>query len=333
MDGTVLITGANGSLALGFAQAFLSLYPNHTLMATVRNTSSEKDPNTARLFDLVSKYPDANVHIEALDLSSLSNVRSFAEKLSTRIHAGEIPRLAALICNAASISLGGGQRFTPNGYESTFQISHLSHYPLVLKLLRSMDVNSGRIVILGSITHYVDKPNPLYSLNTCVPDDIEELVKPGPDPPSLLYDRGFQRYGIAKLANVTFANDLNRRLKKDSNLSNVTALSMDPGGLPSSRGQAEQKKSVRLIFAIINFLMPVLKHLTTNFRATEDSGLDLVAVSVGPEVHGKSGYFDGQKQESPTVASEDVEFQKRLWDACWRWAGLSDGETTLQGCS
>ncbi|KAJ5627929.1 short chain dehydrogenase/reductase SDR [Penicillium lividum] len=332
MNGTVLITGANGSLALGFAQSFLSLYPEHTLIATVRNLSPEKDPNTAKLIQLVSKYPNANVHIEALDLSSLSNVRSFAEKLSTRIRVGELPRLTALICNAASISLGSGQKFTSDGYETTFQVSHLSHYLLVLKLLESMDVHSGRIVMLGSITHYPEKSNPLYSLKTRIPDDIEELVKPGPDPPSLIYDRGFQRYGIAKLSNVTFANDLNKRLKKDPKLSNVSAISMDPGGLPSSRGQAEQKRSVRFMFAVINFLMPVLKHLTTDFRTTEDSGRDLVAVSLDPMFHVKSGYFVGQIQGSPAAVSEDLESQKRLWDACWRWARLRDGETILRDC-
>ncbi|KAJ5904172.1 hypothetical protein N7504_006555 [Penicillium tannophilum] len=333
MNETVLITGANGSLALGFTKSFLSLYPNHTLIATVRNPSPEKDPNTAKLVQLVSKYPKANVLIEGLDLSNLANVRSFAEKLSTRINAGELPRLTALICNAASISLGGGQKFTSDGYETTFQISHLSHYLLVLKLLDSMDVRSGRIVMLGSITHYTDKPNPFYSLKTYVPNDVEELVKPGPDPQSLVYDRGFQRYGMAKLANVTFANDLNRRLKKDPKLSNVFAVSMDPGGLPSSRGQAEQKFSLRLIFAVINFLMPVLKHLTTEFRTTDDSGRDLVAVSVNPMFHGKSGYFVGQIQGSSTPASEELEWQKRLWNACWKWAGLSDGETILRDYS
>lgn len=110
-------------------------------------------------------------------------------------------------------------------------------------------------------------------------------------------------------------------------------MSMDPGGLPSSRGQAEQKASVRLVFAAINFLMPVLKYVTTEFRTTEASGRDLVAVSLDPVFHGKSGYFVGQTKGSSTDASEDSEWQKRLWDACWRWAGLSGGETILQDCS
>lgn len=79
--------------------------------------------------------------------------------------------------------------------------------------------------------------------------------------------------------------------------------------------------------------MPVLKHLTTEFRTTDDSGRDLVAVSVDPMLHGKSGYFIGQIQGSSTPASEDLEWQKRLWNACWKWAGLSDRETILQDCS
>lgn len=108
---------------------------------------------------------------------------------------------------------------------------------------------------------------------------------------------------------------------------------MDPGGLPSSRAQSEQKKYARRLFATINFLMPVLKHVTTAFRTTEDAGRDLVAVSVGPAFQGKRGYVVGQKLESPAALSKDLGMQQRLWDACWRWAGLKAGETALSGAA
>ena len=214
MSGTVVITGANGSLALGFVESFLKLYPQHTLVATVRNPSPEKDPNTAKLAKLVSRHARAKVHIEALDLSKLASVRAFAEKLASQVYAKELPRISAIICNAATLSLEAGQNFTSDGYEATFQVCHLSHYLLILKLLDSMDAQSGRIVMLGSITHYPEKVNPLSSLRPCFPDNFEELVKPSRDPPSLVHDRGFQRYGTAKLANVTLMDDLNKRLKQ-----------------------------------------------------------------------------------------------------------------------
>lgn len=213
MDRTVIITGANGSLALGFVDSFLARYPQHTLIAAVRNPSPEDDPNTAKLMRLISKHSASKVVIEALDLGSLASVRSFAEKLNTKISLRELPRISAIVCNAATLSLEAGQKYTSDGYEATFQVCHLSHYLLVLKLLGSMDFTSGRVVMLGSITHYPEKPNPLSSLRPGFPKNMEDLIRPAPDALSLVHDRGYQRYGTAKLANVTFAEDLNERFQ------------------------------------------------------------------------------------------------------------------------
>ncbi|KAL3471488.1 hypothetical protein BJX99DRAFT_24408 [Aspergillus californicus] len=327
MAGTVLVTGANGSLALGFVQAFLALYPEHTLIAAVRNPAPDKDANTAKLVRLVSKYPKAKVYIEALDLGSLSGVRTFADSLSSRISSEKLPPISAIICNAFTWSLGA-QKSTSDGFDATFQVSHLSHYLLVLKLLGSMDATSGRIVMLGSTAHY-PHPNPLSSLIAQIPDDLEELVRPSPDPPSLVHDRGFQRYGTAKLANVIFANDLNNRLAKNPQLSNITVTAMDPGGMTSSRAHTEQKLVVRVMSAIVNLLLPILKHLTTAIRTTEDSGRDLVALSNGPTFDKKRGYYVGQTKAAPAPLSLDPEVQARLWTACWKWAGLTPEETAL----
>lgn len=216
MAGTVVITGANGSLALGFVQSFLALYPQHTLIATVRNPLPEKDANTAQLMSLIAKHPKAEVLVEALDLGRLADVRSFAENLSRRVSSGQLRPISAIVCNAATLSLEAGVKFTSDGYEATFQVCHLSHYLLVLKLLGSVDPASGRVVFIGSVTHYPEKPNPLSSLRPEFPKSVDELVRPLPDQPTVVHDRGFQRYGTAKLANVTFVNDLNNRLLRVS---------------------------------------------------------------------------------------------------------------------
>ncbi|GLA31614.1 hypothetical protein ACMYSQ_003629 [Aspergillus niger] len=330
MDGTVLITGANGSLALGFIQALLSLYPQITLVATVRNASPGQDPNTAKLLNLVAKYPKANFHLETLDLGNLASVRSFADQVANQVLSKRLPPFSAIICNAATFSFEAGQVYTTDGYESTFQVCHLSHYLLILRLLGSMNKTSGRIVLLGSVTHYPEKPNPLSSLRPGFPENMDDLVHPPPDPPTLVHDKGFQRYGTAKLANVMLAMDLNRRLQEDDRLSGVTALAMDPGGLPSSRAQAGQKRSARWLFKVAEFLMPVLRYMITMFRTIEDAGHDLVVVSVGAEFRGKRGYFVGVKKVAPAALSEDREAQEKLWGNCWRWAGMRTEETVLR---
>jgi NAD(P)-dependent dehydrogenase (short-subunit alcohol dehydrogenase family) len=215
MPGTVLITGANGSLGLGFVQALLASHPEYTLVATVRNPSAEQDPNTAQLLKLLAKHPKSQTHLETLDLGSLASVRAFADGIATKVSSNNLPPISAIVCNAFTWSLSG-QRHTQDNYEATFQVSHLSHMLLVLRLLGSMDPAAGRIVMLGSEAYDPEKANPLSKLRAGFPGEMEHLVHPLADGPEGVYDWGFRRYGTAKLANVVFMWDLNGRLMKVS---------------------------------------------------------------------------------------------------------------------
>lgn len=211
MAGTVIITGANGSLGAAFVQHFLATYPDHTLICTVRNAAKD-DQNTTNLKELISNRPTSKAQIEQLDLGSLASVRAFTARISEQVSTGKIPRISAVVCNAFAWSLNG-LKLTEDEMETSFQVSHLSHYLLVLRLLGSMDADSGRVVMLGSEAHDPDRPNPLTKLLARFPDNVEELVRPAADEPSQVHDRGFQRYGTSKLANVIFMQDLNKRLQ------------------------------------------------------------------------------------------------------------------------
>ena len=209
--GTVILTGANGSLGTAFVQHFLATYPDHTLICTVRNAAKD-DQNTANLKRLISNHPASKAQVEQLDLGSLASVRAFTDRISERVSANEIPQISAVVCNAFAWSLNG-VKYTDDGIETSFQVSHLSHYLLILRLLESMDAEAGRIVMLGSEAHDPDRPNPLTKLLARFPDNVEELVKPAADKPEEVHDRGFQRYGTSKLVNVIFMQDLNKRLQ------------------------------------------------------------------------------------------------------------------------
>ncbi|KAF4963027.1 hypothetical protein FSARC_8937 [Fusarium sarcochroum] len=330
MTGTVIITGANGSAALGFVSEILSAYPSHTLLATVRNPSTS-DPNTAKLSKLIASHKTSRAHIQALDLSVLSNVRTFAEETAKRVADGEIPRIKAIVCNAFTSSLTE-QCFTSDGFERTFHVNHLAHYLLVLKLLGSM-ASDGRIVMLGSNAHYTDRPHPLYNLRAKIPDDVELLIKPHADKPGEEHDRGFQRYGNTKLANVMFMHDLNSKLEKTPGLSGMTAITMDPAGMVDSRATSVQKLHIRILFGIVSLLLPLLKHVTSSVRPSVEAGRDLAEISVGDSFKGRSGYFVGLRRDEETAASKDVEKRDALWRACWEWAGLKKEDTVLAGAA
>ncbi|KAG5656676.1 hypothetical protein KAF25_010229 [Fusarium avenaceum] len=326
MTGTVIITGANGSCAIPFVSHILTTYPTYTVLATVRK-SSLSDPNTTTLSQAISCNP-SHAHIEALDLSSLSNVRSFAENVAKRVSSGEIPPIKAIVCNAFTMSLKG-QVFTSDGLEETFQVNHLAHYLLVLKLLGSM-ASDGRVVMLGSDAHYTDRSHPLFNIRTGIPDDVELLVKPGPDTPGQEYNHGFHRYGVSKLANVMFMHDLTLKLQSDPKLSGITSLAMDPGGMVDSRAHRIQKPLIRIVFGMIAFMLPILKYFTDFVRSAALSGRELAELAVDDRYEGTRGYFIGLRPNEEDVMCKDDEKRNALWNACWEWSGLTKEETVLK---
>lgn len=210
LKGTIIITGANGSLGFCFVQTLLREYPTYFAILAVRDDSDE-DPNTTKLRKMVSGSKSPNASIEAVDLASLSSVRSFADGIIQRVSSGDIPPISAIVCNAFNWSLVGKQT-SIDGYDLSFQVTHLSHFLLVLKLLGSMNKKTGRVVFLGSDAHDGNDLNPFRTLGAAIPDNMEELVKPGSDKPGDEQARGFQRYGNAKLATVMFMHMLNRKL-------------------------------------------------------------------------------------------------------------------------
>lgn len=108
---------------------------------------------------------------------------------------------------------------------------------------------------------------------------------------------------------------------------------MDPGGIVDSRAHTVQKPAIRFILGAITHLLPLTKHITSSYRRSADAGKDLAELSVGNEFDGTRGYFLGLKREEEAAMTKDEGKQRVLWEACWRWAGLEEGETVLVGAA
>jgi WW domain-containing oxidoreductase len=209
LKGTIILTGANGSMGYWVAYNLLQSYPSYFAIFTVRDDSS-KDENTKKLQKMASEVKSAQFSIEVVDLASRSDVRSFADSVTERISTGKLPRISTVICNAFNWSLIG-QKNSLDGYDLSFQVTHLSHFVLVLKVLGSVD-RRGRSVFLGSKSHDPKNKDAFNKLGAGLPENLEELVAPTVDEPGEELARGFQRYANAKLANIMFMYMLNRKL-------------------------------------------------------------------------------------------------------------------------
>ena len=146
---------------------------------------------------------DGQVDTAPLDLSDLSSVRAFADRM-----AEQLPQLDILINNAGIMACPLA-RVGP-GWESQFGVNHMGHFALtqgLLPLLRHAD--RPRVVALSSTAH---KQSDIRW------DDIGYDHTP--------YNK-WQAYGQAKTANALFANALSRRLRDHGGL----AFSVHPGGI------------------------------------------------------------------------------------------------------
>ena len=208
----MIITGANSSLAIPAVQHFLINYPDYAAVLTVRNTS-DADVNTKKLRETLTQYPNAKTSIRKLDLADLSDVHNFASTIAAEIVDGKLAPLTSIICNAYYWNLAGGAEVTGDGYDKTFQVTHLAQAALVLQLLGSFGSNGGRVVLFSSDAHWPGK-NGLEKYPPVIPDNLNLLVKPAADEPSDNMGRGFQRYAVAKLTVVMWMYALNRHLKR-----------------------------------------------------------------------------------------------------------------------
>jgi NAD(P)-dependent dehydrogenase (short-subunit alcohol dehydrogenase family) len=189
MTGTIILTGANGSAGLHAAERLLRNYPEFTAVFTVRDASNN-DINTIQLRNIMS---------------------SFASDIATRISNGQYPPLKSIICNASYWNLVDDSTPTVDGYDMTFQINHIAHVALVLRLINCFAADGGRIVLISTIAHYRKKTNMSPYLPE-IPDDLNKLLMPPPDNDK--QGRGFQRYSNSKLVATTWMYPLNRYLEK-----------------------------------------------------------------------------------------------------------------------
>lgn len=262
MANTIIITGANGSLAIPTIDHLLQQSPDSTLVLTVRDTS-DGDVNTSALRAVVAKHPEARVSIRELDLGHLPAVHTFAREIASEIDKGALPHLTAIICTAYHWNLVGPFELTSDGYEKTIQISYLSHFALLLRLINSFRPEGGRIVLFTSDGHEPGK-NGLEKIPPAIsadPTQLDLLVRPAEDASADGLGHGFHRYANSKLALVMLTHALNRRLQRDERLKDITVVVMNPGNLSDSR--ALLVNTPRKLVILSKFVIRPLRPLFT----------------------------------------------------------------------
>jgi NAD(P)-dependent dehydrogenase (short-subunit alcohol dehydrogenase family) len=284
---TAVITGANTGLGYETAAA-LAAKGAHVVLA-VRNT--DKGQAAA---DLISRRsPGASVAVQELDLTSLASIRAAAEQLRAAHDSIDL-----LINNA-------GVMFTPrsttkDGFELQFGTNHLGHFAFTGLLLDHIVAAPGsRVVTVSSVGHR-------FARNGIRFDDLQ-------------WEKDYSRvgaYGQAKLANLMFTYELQRRLRGTGTI----AAAAHPGG-----SRTELTRNLPPLLGAVTKLaeplfQPAEMGALPQLRAATDPGV------IGGQYFGPDGF--GEQRGYPVVVastrvSHDIAAQKRLWTVSEELTGVT----------
>jgi NAD(P)-dependent dehydrogenase (short-subunit alcohol dehydrogenase family) len=210
------------------------------------------------------------------DLSRLSEVRSVASAIAQRFD-----RVDVLANNAGAIF--EDHALTPEGFEMTFALNHLSYFLLTQELLPLLkQTRTARIVSTSSDAHKIARLNV---------DDV-----------AVRADRkaGILAYADSKLANILFARELSRRLAGTG----ITSNSFHPGVV--NTGFAHNNSGV--FSAAVKFISPIFG------RTPEKGAQTLVWLATSREAAEVSGeYFKDRRVVRTTMAAKDDTLSARLW--------------------
>jgi len=223
-----------------------------------------------------------DTEVRALDLADLASVRAFADGLDEAVD--------ILINNAGVMNVPHAR--TKDGFEMQFGTNHLGHFALTNLLLPRI---TDRVVALASGAHRMGRIR-LDDLN---------------------WERGYHRhraYGQAKLANLLFTLELQRRLAAVG--SPVRAVAAHPGWAATNLQSRSGNRVENALLAVGNRVLAQsgdMGALPTLFAATQDIPGNTY---IGPDGR-------GELRGHPTVVgrsqyAEDADVAGKLWTASER---------------
>lgn len=280
-----IVTGSNSGI--GFEAARTLAHSGACVILACRNPRRAQ----AAVGRISRERPAGSAVAESLDLSRLASIHAFAE----RIRKQELT--LDLLINNAGIMMPPRSR-TTDGFELQIGVNHLGHFALTGLLLDSLRNSPGtRIVTVSSLAHQAGRL------------DFESFRGEKPY-------RAFREYRQSKLANLMFALELDRRLRRSTYGS--SSLAAHPG---LTKTELVSHKAGYNAIAWLVGMKAELGALPILFAATDPSAR-------GGEYYGPGGFQEtrGRPARARVMPSaEDRPSAARLWAVSEELTGVRYG--------
>jgi NAD(P)-dependent dehydrogenase (short-subunit alcohol dehydrogenase family) len=279
----VVITGANSGI--GFEAALELARKGAELILPARTQAKAEDAASR----ILKQFPQARLYPEILDLAEQTSIHAFAKRVIERFPGQS---LDLLINNAGVMALPKCE-ITADGFERQFATNYLGPFALTGLLLPSIKSKSGsRVVTLSSGASHQGKI------------DFDNLQG------ERVYKPMLQAYAQSKLADLIFAQELQRRLTAAG--SPIISTAAHPGYAVTNLQADHVGVGLKLLMAVMKpFLSQDAAHgaLPTLFAA-------VAAEAVPGGYYGPDGI--GELKGHPTKVrlargAMDQAVAKRLW--------------------
>ena len=263
---TIVITGASDGL--GAAAAKRLSRSGENVVVVGRSPQKTKAVATELGADFI-----------LADFAELAQVRALAEELLARY-----PRIDVLANNAGGFM--GEREVTVDGHEKTFQVNHLAPFLLTTVLLDRLIESQASVLNTSSMGNRLFGHVNIDDLNA---------------------ERGYRArkaYGDAKLENILFTKELDRRY----HAAGISTAAFHPGSVASNFGSESGSRMIRMVYHT------PLKHLSLN---SPEKGSDLLvwlACATPGEDWTSGEYYSGHSIAKANKQAYDAELARELWD-------------------
>ena len=267
----------------------------------VQSYLSAKGIENAKIFSLV------------LDLDDLESTKAFPESYK-KLGLGEI----SVLMNNAGVMAIPDRQLTKDGYERTFQSNHLGHFVLTAGLFPLLSRTKTTVVNVSSEAYN-------FAGGDLDIDNLNGEKKYG----------AWSSYGLSKLANILFTQELQRRADESGDSSWLTAVTLHPGAVQTDLGRniAGEEKWNQIKNNGASPLEMVVLNALSKFTLTVEQGASTqVFLAAGADGNlEKAAFYEDMKVKKLPAYANDSSKAKQLWELSESLGGvefkLTDSKT------
>ncbi|KAG2240368.1 hypothetical protein Bca52824_090858 [Brassica carinata] len=281
---TAIITGATSGIGAETARVLAKR--GARLVFPARNVKAAEEAKGR----IVSEFPETEIVVMELDLSSMSSVRRFVAGFES-LH---LP-LNLLINNAGR--LAHEHAITEDGIEMTFATNYLGHFLLTNLLVRKMIQTAEETGVQGRIVNVTSGIHGWFS------GDVIEYLRLISQP-KCQFD-ATRAYALSKLANVLHTKELSSRLQQKIG-ANVTVNCVHPGVVKTRLTRDREGLLTDLVFFLTSKLL----------KTVPQAAATTCYVATNPRLVNVSGkYFTDCNETTPSGLGSNSSEATKLWAA------------------